>query len=105
MTVGIVGVGLMGHGIARNVMRKGGFTLGFLDHPGNQPVDELIGLGATRHDSRDAGGLREAYLARLAQRRDWLREQARGAGWHFGHHATGHAPAHALSWLYQVLGG
>ena len=61
--------------------------------------------GATRHDSRDAGGLREAYLARLAQRRDWLREQARGAGWHFGHHATGHAPAHALSWLYQVLGG
>lgn len=51
MTVGIVGVGLMGHGIARNVMRKGGYALGFLDHPGNQPVDELIGLGATRHDS------------------------------------------------------
>ena len=61
--------------------------------------------GAMRHDSRDAEGLRDAYLARLAERRDWLRTQTQGAGWHFGHHATDHAPAHALSWLYQVLGG
>ena len=41
MHVGIIGVGLMGHGIARNVLSKGGFDLSFLDHPGNQPVDEL----------------------------------------------------------------
>ncbi|MBU3029797.1 DUF58 domain-containing protein [Paracoccus sp. XHP0099] len=61
--------------------------------------------GALRHDSRDAEGLREAYLARLAARRDWLRAQAEGAGWHFGHHATDHAPAQALNWLYRVLGG
>lgn len=61
--------------------------------------------GRLRHDSRDAGGLREAYLARLAERRDWLRARADGAGWHFGHHATDHPPAHALGWLYQVLGG
>ncbi|MTD98907.1 DUF58 domain-containing protein [Paracoccus sp. YIM 132242] len=61
--------------------------------------------GAIRHDSRDAGGLREAYLARLAERRDWLRRRAEGAGWHFGHHTTDHAPAVALSWLYQVLAG
>tara|TARA_R110000850_G_scaffold27648_4_gene78100 strand:- start:10 stop:942 length:933 start_codon:yes stop_codon:yes gene_type:complete len=46
MHVGIIGVGLMGHGIARNVLSKGGFGLSFLDHPGNQPVDELVGLGA-----------------------------------------------------------
>ena len=59
--------------------------------------------GAIRHDSRDAGGLREAYLARLSERRDWLRRQATGAGWQFGHHSTGHPPATALSWLYQVL--
>ena len=26
-----------------------------------------------------------------------------GAGWQFGHHSTGHPPATALSWLYQVL--
>ncbi|MCF3974900.1 DUF58 domain-containing protein [Paracoccus salsus] len=61
--------------------------------------------GRLRHDSRDAAGLREAYLTRLAERRDWLRAQASGAGWHFGHHATDHAPAVALSWLYQVLEG
>lgn len=45
--VGIIGVGLMGHGIAKNVLARGGFPLAFLDHPGNQPVDDLIGLGAT----------------------------------------------------------
>lgn len=45
MKIGIVGVGLMGHGIARNIL-KAGFPLRFLDHPGNQPTDELTGLGA-----------------------------------------------------------
>ncbi|TBN39552.1 DUF58 domain-containing protein [Paracoccus subflavus] len=61
--------------------------------------------GAIRHDSRDAGGLRDAYLARLAERRDWLRSRTTGAGWHFGHHSTDQSPAVALSWLYQVLAG
>ena len=46
MHVGIIGVGLMGHGIARNILSRGGFALSFLDHPGNQPVDEITGLGA-----------------------------------------------------------
>lgn len=61
--------------------------------------------GAIRHDSRDAEGLRRAYLARLAERRDWLRHRAERAGWQFGHHTTDHAPAHALSWIHQVLEG
>jgi 3-hydroxyisobutyrate dehydrogenase-like beta-hydroxyacid dehydrogenase len=52
-TVGIVGVGLMGHGIALNVARKG-WPLGYLDHPGNQPTDDLDALGATRHADRAA---------------------------------------------------
>ena len=47
MRVGIIGVGLMGHGIAKNVVTRGGFPLAFLDHPGNQPVDDLLRLGAT----------------------------------------------------------
>ena len=46
MNIGIIGVGRMGHGIARNVMRRGGFPLSFLDHAGNQPTDELLSLGA-----------------------------------------------------------
>lgn len=45
MHVGIIGVGLMGHGIALNVL-KGGFGLTLLDHSGNQPIDDLVDLGA-----------------------------------------------------------
>jgi len=43
--VGIVGVGLMGHGIARNVVAHG-YTLTALEHPGNQPLEELTRQGA-----------------------------------------------------------
>ena len=44
-TVGLIGVGLMGHGIARNVAGKG-YALVVLEHPGNQPLTELLSLGA-----------------------------------------------------------
>jgi 3-hydroxyisobutyrate dehydrogenase-like beta-hydroxyacid dehydrogenase len=43
--IGIVGVGLMGHGIASNV-QKGGYSIGFVDHPGNQPTGDLRAAGA-----------------------------------------------------------
>lgn len=43
--VGLIGVGLMGHGIARNIL-KAGFSLHFLEHAGNQPVDDLVAAGA-----------------------------------------------------------
>ena len=42
--IGLVGVGLMGHGIALNIARKG-HALTVLEHPGNQPLDELRALG------------------------------------------------------------
>jgi len=43
--VGIIGVGQMGHGIASNIL-KAGYPLVLLDHPGNQPVDDLLSAGA-----------------------------------------------------------
>ncbi|WP_339935111.1 NAD(P)-dependent oxidoreductase [Vreelandella glaciei] len=43
--VGIVGVGLMGHGIASSLLRAG-HQVCFLEHPGNQPVDDLVAAGA-----------------------------------------------------------
>lgn len=43
--VGIIGVGLMGQGIAYNLVSKG-FGLWLLEHAGNQPIDELLAAGA-----------------------------------------------------------
>ncbi|MGR3199568.1 MAG: DUF58 domain-containing protein [Paracoccus sp. (in: a-proteobacteria)] len=60
--------------------------------------------GGPRHDSRDAEGLRNAYLQRLADRRDWLSAQARQAGWQFGGHVTNAPASEALGWLWQALG-
>jgi 3-hydroxyisobutyrate dehydrogenase len=51
--LGLVGVGMMGHGLAANLLRKG-FPLAFLAHPGNRPTDDLIALGATASDAADA---------------------------------------------------
>ncbi|MBS8231304.1 NAD(P)-dependent oxidoreductase [Marinobacter salarius] len=48
--VGLIGVGLMGHGIARNLLSSG-HRLSFLQHPGNQPVDDLVAAGATPLES------------------------------------------------------
>jgi len=51
--IGIIGVGLMGHGIAYNIA-KSGRTLIYLDHPGNQPTESLDELGVTsRSDSAE----------------------------------------------------
>lgn len=61
--------------------------------------------GRVSFDTRDAGGLRAEYLARLAERRAVLRQTCAAAGWQFGTHDTAAAPAHALMWLYQVLEG
>jgi len=48
--VGIVGVGLMGHGIASSLLRAG-HQVSFLNHSGNQPVDGLLAAGATALNS------------------------------------------------------
>jgi len=44
--VGLIGVGLMGHGIASNLL-KHGHALAVLEHPGNQPLEALKAAGAT----------------------------------------------------------
>ena len=44
-TIGIVGVGMMGVGIATN-LQKHGHPLNLLEHPGNQPLDGLVRGGA-----------------------------------------------------------
>ncbi|WP_038212984.1 NAD(P)-dependent oxidoreductase [Xenophilus azovorans] len=43
--IGMIGIGLMGHGIATNLV-KHGHPLTVLEHPGNQPLDALKAAGA-----------------------------------------------------------
>jgi len=44
--IGMAGIGLMGHGIARNLLRCG-YSLHLLEHAGNQALDELLAAGAS----------------------------------------------------------
>lgn len=56
--IGLIGVGLMGHGIASNIA-KHGYPLTVLEHPGNQPLDTLkaAGVGTCTTASELAGGV------------------------------------------------
>jgi 3-hydroxyisobutyrate dehydrogenase-like beta-hydroxyacid dehydrogenase len=51
--IGFAGVGLMGHGMAKNIVTKG-YPLVVLGHRNRQPVEHLLSLGA-----REAGSARE----------------------------------------------
>jgi len=51
--IALIGCGLMGHGIAANLLRAG-HTLTILDHPGNQPTDDLAAQGAELVDGTAA---------------------------------------------------
>jgi 3-hydroxyisobutyrate dehydrogenase-like beta-hydroxyacid dehydrogenase len=44
-TIGFVGVGLMGHGIARNIVEKG-YPLHVIAHRSRKPIDDLVTRGA-----------------------------------------------------------
>lgn len=48
--VGLIGVGLMGHGIGKNVLAKG-FGLTVMAHKNRAPVESLVGMGAVEAKS------------------------------------------------------
>src|SRR5262245_53622168 len=48
--IGFIGVGLMGHGIAKNIVEKG-YPLTVLGHRNRQPVEDLVKRGAVEADS------------------------------------------------------
>jgi len=43
--VGLIGAGLMGHGITANIL-KHDYRFAFLAHPGNRPTGDLVAAGA-----------------------------------------------------------
>ena len=51
--VGFIGVGLMGHGMAKNIVEKG-FPLTVMANRNRTPVEDLIGRGATEAKSAKA---------------------------------------------------
>ena len=48
--IGLIGVGLMGHGIGKNILAKG-FALNVMAHKNRAPVESLISLGAKEYAS------------------------------------------------------
>jgi 3-hydroxyisobutyrate dehydrogenase-like beta-hydroxyacid dehydrogenase len=48
--IGFIGAGLMGHGMARNIVEKG-YQLTVLAHRNRAPIDDLISRGATEVNS------------------------------------------------------
>lgn len=60
-------------------------------------------VGGQRHETRDAEGLRRAYLARLGARRDQLAGLASRSGLVFGTHDLGQPLSEPLIWLHGVL--
>ncbi len=48
--VGFIGVGLMGHGMAKNIVEKG-YPLTVLGHRNRKPVEDLVGRGAREAES------------------------------------------------------
>src|SRR5882724_6996308 len=51
--VGLIGVGLMGHGIGKNVVEKG-FQLSIVGHRNRVPIEDLIAKGAKECGSPNA---------------------------------------------------
>ena len=45
--IGMIGIGLMGHGIASNIV-KHGYPLTVMEHAGNQPLDSLLAQGVKK---------------------------------------------------------
>src|SRR5947199_3476070 len=51
--IGFIGIGLMGHGMAKNLAKKG-FPLSFLVHRNRSNIGDLVELGAKEVASRKA---------------------------------------------------
>ena len=60
-TIGFIGVGLMGHGMASNIL-KAGYPLVVMGHRNRAPVDDLVGNGAEEADTPEAMAERASII-------------------------------------------
>lgn len=56
--IGFIGVGLMGHGAAKNILERGGYPLTILGNRNREPVDDLVKRGAK--EAKNAAEVGEA---------------------------------------------
>ena len=61
--------------------------------------------GEIEFETDRARSLKDAYLDRLARRKEELSDLARQTGWLYLHHVTATPPRTALLWLYSALEG
>jgi len=59
--------------------------------------------GAIRFETLKAKSLREAYLSRLAERKDRLQMAAKRTGWRYHLHHTDQPAEPSLLWIYRAL--
>lgn len=59
--------------------------------------------GSLCYETRQAGGLRDRYLQRLADRKERLRHLAQAAAWQYHCHHTDQPAQAALIWIWQAL--
>ncbi len=61
--IGFIGVGLMGHGMAKNIVEKG-YALSTMAHRNREPVEDLLARGATevKNPAEMAGGCDIIFL-------------------------------------------
>ncbi|MGY3438490.1 MULTISPECIES: DUF58 domain-containing protein [unclassified Marinovum] len=67
-------------------------------------IFESVGK-TVRHETLKANELRERYLLRLAERKDWLTHMSRVTGWQYHTHHTNHSAHEALLTLYRAMEG
>ena len=60
-TIGFIGLGLMGHGMAKNIVEKG-FPLSVMAHRNRAPIDDLVKRGATEVKSVREMGERSSIV-------------------------------------------
>ena len=67
-TIGMIGIGMMGHGIATN-LAKHGYQLVLFEHAGNQPLDALQAAGAvTLSSAAELAARSDAVILALLRR-------------------------------------
>lgn len=59
--------------------------------------------GSVRHETLQAGGLKDRYQARLAERKEALQALCAATGWRLALHHTDQSAQSALLWLYTAL--